>query len=97
MSNINKLYAHYNVQTDIEKKNLKDLLENYLPNDYASTVQQRLADEGIDVELHDIYNVKRGRSKNLEIFDVILKLTQEQKVIADRIKSTLNPDFKKAV
>jgi uncharacterized protein YaaW (UPF0174 family) len=90
MTNLNKLYALYDVYGTKEQEVLKDLLENHLPKEYTSKVISKLSDEeGIAVDSQTVRNIKSGISKNIKVFNAIIEVAKEYETISNRLKNNL--------
>ncbi len=89
MTNLNKLYTLYNVESIKEKEVLKDLLVNHLPKEYTAKVILRLAKDKIKTDSQTVRNTKSGISKNILIFNAIIEVAKEHKYISNRLKKNL--------
>ncbi len=90
MTNLNKLYVLYDVHSQIEKETLKDLLTNHLPKEYTAKVISKLKHQNITMDSQTIRNIKSGISKNIIVFNAIIEIANEYKVISNRLKKNLN-------
>ncbi|GAB1857480.1 hypothetical protein MHTCC0001_23160 [Flavobacteriaceae bacterium MHTCC 0001] len=89
MTNLNKLYTLYGVDTRKEKDALKDLLTNHLPKEYTRMVINKLELKGVQVDSQTVRNTKGGISKNLLIFSAIVEVAKEYKIISNQFKEQL--------
>ncbi|GAA3616838.1 hypothetical protein Q4Q39_00785 [Flavivirga amylovorans] len=92
MTNLNKLYALYNIEMHKDQETLKDLLENHLPKEYTSKVIQKLKTNEIIVDSQMVRNTKAGISKNILVFNAIIEVAKEYKIMANRLKKNLKND-----
>ena len=89
MTNLNKLYTLYNVQSIKEQEVLKDLLVNHLPKEYTAKVIFKLANDNIKTDSQTVRNTKSGISKNILIFNAIIEVAKDHKHISNRLKKNL--------
>jgi hypothetical protein len=90
MTNLNKLYTFYDIQTTHEQETLKDLLTNHLPKEYTSMVINKLSADKIIVDSPIIRNTKCGIIKNILVFNAIIEIAHEYKSISNRLKKNLS-------
>lgn len=89
MTNLNKLTTLYNVQTHKEQEVLKDLIENHLPNEYTALVIKKLQENNQKVSSSMVRNVKCGTNKNIAVFNAIIEVAKEHKMISQQLKKNL--------
>lgn len=89
MTNLNKLTTLYNVQSHKEQDVLKDLLENHLPNEYTALVISKLESKNVKVSSATVRNVKSGIQKNIAVFNAIIEVAKEHKLISEKLKKNL--------
>ncbi|WP_303318215.1 hypothetical protein Q4Q34_11095 [Flavivirga abyssicola] len=92
MTNLNKLYALYNIDIHKEQETLKDLLVNHLPKEYTSKVMDKLNTNEIIVDSQTVRNTKAGISKNILVFNAIIEVAKEYKAMSNRLKKNLKSD-----
>lgn len=92
MTNLNKLYALYDVHSAKEQDVLKDLLLNHLPKEYTSIVIKRLSNKNIIVRSQTVRNTKSGIIKNIMIFDAIIDVANEFKTVSNHLKQNLQKE-----
>lgn len=89
MTNLNKLCALYDIQIPKDQEVLKDLLTNHLPKEYTGKVISKLNASGITVDSQTVRNTKAGISKNILVFNVIIEIAKEYKVMSNHLKKNL--------
>lgn len=89
MTNLNKLYALYDVDSVKEQETLRDLLLNHLPREYTAMVISKLKSENIKVDSQMVRNIKSGIGKNILIFNAIVEVANEYKTLSKRLKKNL--------
>lgn len=89
MTNLNKLYALYDIRTRTEQEALEDLLTIHLPKEYTSKVIDKLNANGIIVDSQTVRNTKAGISKNILVFNAIIEIAREYKTMSNRLKKIL--------
>ncbi|TYA74841.1 hypothetical protein [Seonamhaeicola marinus] len=89
MTNLNKLYALYDISRSSAQEALKDLLINHLPKEYTNKVIKKLEQEGVIVDSQTIRNTKAGLIKNILIFNSIIEIAKEHKTLSNRLKKNL--------
>ncbi|MDD7886349.1 hypothetical protein [Flavivirga sp. 57AJ16] len=89
MTNLNKLYALYDIRILKEQKALEDLLIKHLPKEYTSKVIDKLSANKVIVDSQTVRNTKAGISKNILVFNAIIEVAKEYKVMANRLKKNL--------
>ncbi|GAA3585102.1 hypothetical protein GCM10022395_36400 [Snuella lapsa] len=92
MTNLNKLYALYDVRSQKERDTLSDLLTNHLPKEYTSLVIQKLKRQGIYTDSQSVRNIKGGISKNILVFNAIVEIANEYKTVSNRLKDNLRKE-----
>ncbi|AUP80258.1 hypothetical protein [Flavivirga eckloniae] len=89
MTNLNKLYALYDISNSKEQEALKDLLANHLPKEYTQKVINKLKKSGLKIDSQTVRNTKAGISKNILVFNAIIEIAKEYKTLSDRLKRNL--------
>lgn len=89
MTNLNKLYTSYEVNTPKEREVLKDLLTNHLPKEYTAMVISKLKAKHFEVDSQTVRNTKCGLTKNIVIFNTIIEIAKEYKHMALKLKDNL--------
>ena len=89
MTNLNKLYALYDIHIRKEQETLKDLLINHLPKEYTSKVIYKLSSNKVIVDSQTVRNTKAGISKNILVFNAILEIAREYKTMSNLMKKIL--------
>ncbi|WP_242204946.1 hypothetical protein [Aestuariivivens insulae] len=89
MTNLNKLYTSYDVNTPKEREVLKDLLTKYLPKEYTAIVISKLKAKHYEVDSQTVRNTKCGLTKNIVIFNTIVEIAREYKSITLKLKENL--------
>ncbi|WP_203258101.1 hypothetical protein [Hyunsoonleella ulvae] len=89
MTNLNKLYTHYDVSSVKERNVLKNLLVNHLPKEYTKMVINNLKSKGIHVDSQTVRNTKSGISKNILVFNAIVEVAKEFETISNQFKEKL--------
>lgn len=89
MTNLNKLYTHYDVSSVKERNVLKNLLVNHLPKEYTKMVINNLKSKGIHVDSQTVRNTKSGISKNILVFNAIIEVAKEFETISNQFKEKL--------
>tara|TARA_R110002050_G_scaffold300769_1_gene472445 strand:+ start:82613 stop:82891 length:279 start_codon:yes stop_codon:yes gene_type:complete len=89
MTNLNKLYSFYDVNSSKDQSVLKDLLLNHLPKEYTGKVIKKLSNKDIIVDSQTVRNTKSGIIKNIIVFDAIIDVANEFKAISNHLKQNL--------
>ncbi len=89
MTNLNKLYALYDIDLPKEQEALEDLLINHLPKEYTGKVIKYLKSTGITTDSQTVRNTKAGITKNIQVFNAILEIAREYKTLSNRLKNIL--------
>ncbi len=89
MTNLNKLYALYDIHDSKAQESLKDLLLNHLPKEYTDKVIKKLSDQNISIDSQTVRNTKAGLTKNILIFNTIIEIAKEYQDLSEKLKNNL--------
>jgi len=93
MTNLSKKLTQKDMQSHIQEEAFK-LIDNYLPEFYASEARERLLKQYLTVDLELIQAVKNKRGKKnprfLKILNVLVEIALENKQTLDSIKSKID-------